>query len=107
MNEITPQSPLTVLYGISDSRAALFEKLDIKTIDDLVRHYPRTYENRGDVKTVSELSPFETASLILTIDSPLKSTRIPSRSGRPLSVQKVTASDETGAVAITFSIRII
>lgn len=102
MNEITPQSPLTVLYGISDSRAALFEKLDIKTIDDLVRHYPRTYENRGDVKTVSELNPFETASLILTIDSPLKSTRIPSRSGRPLSVQKITASDETGAVAITF-----
>lgn len=98
----TPQSPITVLYGVSEQRAKLFEKLDIYTLDDLVRHYPRGYENRGDIKKVCELTPGFTSSCILEISAPLKSTRIASRSGRAMTVQKVTAHDETGSVSITF-----
>ena len=98
----TPQSPITVLYGVSQQRAKLFEKLDIYTVDDLVRHYPRGYENRGETKKVCELSPGFTSSCILEISSPLKSTRISSRSGRAMTVQKVVAHDETGSVALTF-----
>lgn len=99
---LTPKSPVTSLYGVSESRAALLANLDIFTVDDLVRHYPRGYENRGNTKKVCELSPGETASLVLEISSPLKSTRISSRTGRPMTVQKVVAHDETGSVAITF-----
>ena len=102
MNGISPQSPVTVLYGVSDARAALLGKLEIETVDDLVRHYPRGYENRGDIKKVCEIMPGQIASLILTVDSPLKSTRLPSRGGRALTVQKVTASDDTGSVTLTF-----
>ena len=99
---VTPQSPLTALYGVSDARAALFAKLDISTVDDRVRHYPPANENRGDVKQVCEVTAGQTASLILTIDSPLKSARIPSHGSRTLTVQRVSASDGTGAVNITF-----
>lgn len=99
---LTPQSPVTELYGVSNQRAKLFAKLGIQTVDDLVRHYPRGYENRGETKKVCELTAGETASVILTIDGTVKNTRIPSRNGRPLTVQKLTAYDDTGSVGITF-----
>lgn len=102
MAAITPQSPITVLYGVSESRAKLLEKLDIFTVDDLVRHYPRGYENRGQLKKACELTPGEVCSCMLEISSPLKSTRISSKKGRAMTVQKVTAHDETGSVALTF-----
>ena len=98
----TAQSPITVLYGVSQQRAKLFEKLDIYTVDDLVRHYPRGYENRGETKKACELTPGFTSSCILEISSPLKSTRISSKAGRKMTVQKVVAHDETGSVALTF-----
>lgn len=97
-----PKSPVTELYGVSEQRASLLANLDIFTVDDLVRHYPRGYENRGNLKKACEFSPGETVSAILEISSPLKSTRISSRTGRPMTVQKVTAHDETGSVSITF-----
>ena len=99
---LTPESPVSLLYGISEARAHLLEKLDIFTLDDLVRHYPRGYENRGNIKKVCELVSGETCSCILEISAPLKSARISSKAGRAMTVQKVTAHDETGSVAITF-----
>lgn len=102
MPSFTPNDTVTKLYGVSEARAALLANLDIITIDDLVRHYPRGYENRGMTKKVCELSPGEVASCILEISSPLSSTRISSKKGRAMTVQKVTAHDETGSVHITF-----
>ena len=98
----TPKSPVTELYGVSKARADLLSNLDIFTVDDLVRHYPRGYENRGNLKKACEFSPGEIVSSVLEISSPLKSTRISSRTGRAMTVQKVMAHDETGSVLITF-----
>ena len=44
---LTPDSPITALAGISETRGALFEKMGIATLSDLCRHYPRAYEMRG------------------------------------------------------------
>ena len=43
------EAPVTVLDGVGKTRAAYYEKLGIRTLGDLIRHYPRAYENRGDV----------------------------------------------------------
>ncbi len=102
MQKFSHKDPVTKLYGVSEARAKLLEKLDIFTVDDLVRHYPRGYENRGNTKKVCELVSGETVSCILEISSPLSSTRISSKQGRAMTVQKVTAHDETGSVHITF-----
>lgn len=102
MPGFTPQDKVTKLYGVSEARAKLLANLEIETIDDLVRHYPRGYEDRGMTKKVCELSPGETASCILEISSPLSSTRISSKQGRAMTVQKVVAHDETGSVHMTF-----
>lgn len=99
---LTPDSPVSALYGVSKAREKLLEKLEIFTVDDLVRHYPRGYENRGEIKNACDLVPGNVAACILEITSPLKSARIAAKSGRAMTVQKVTAHDGTGSVAITF-----
>ncbi len=38
-------TPIRALKGVGDKRAALYEKLDIRTVGDLLRHYPRGYED--------------------------------------------------------------
>ena len=43
-----------VLSGVGPARVKAYAKLGINTISDLVYHFPRAYENRGDIKLLSE-----------------------------------------------------
>lgn len=47
--------PITALKGVGDKTAALYHKLDIFTVDDLIRHYPRDYEEWRDIVKIGEL----------------------------------------------------
>lgn len=103
MAELRSTIPLTTLKGISTARAVLFASAGITCVEELLEFYPRAYENRGNVRTVSEAIEGETASFLLTVDTPLASARISSKTnGRALSVQHFTASDATGSLRITF-----
>lgn len=94
---------LSSLFGISKATEKLFAKLDITNIHGLVEHFPRGYENRGDVVPVKDLVFGEVQSCIVTVGSAIKSSRIPSRNGgKAMTVQKFTAYDDTGSVACTF-----
>ncbi len=98
---LTPDSPVTALAGISETRAALFAKLGIETLSDLCRHYPRTYENRGVTSTVADTLSHMTSdpvSLILTVGTQPKVTTI----RRGMVLTRFTAFDETGTVQITY-----
>ncbi len=50
---IGPDMPVRYLKNIGEKRAQMFERLGIQTVDQLVRHYPRQYEDWS--KTVSIL----------------------------------------------------
>ena len=95
------QMPITKLFGVSTAREKLFSKLGIKTLFDLLYHFPATHENRGNTVLVDDAENGEYASLILEVITPVTNTRIKSKSGRPMTVQKFTAADETGSVKIT------
>lgn len=96
-------SPVSCLFGVSSAREKLFAKLGIHNLLELCEHYPRGYENRGDIKAVNELVFGEVQSCEVVIDTPIKSSRIPGRNGsRAMTVQKFTASDDTGSVRCTF-----
>lgn len=43
MPEETLSSPVTILKNVGGKRAALYEKLGVATVGDLLRFYPRTY----------------------------------------------------------------
>jgi ATP-dependent DNA helicase RecG len=42
------------LYGVGPARAAAYASLGISSIGDLLMHYPRGYEDRGDIKLIEE-----------------------------------------------------
>ena len=71
------QSPVTALSGCGKKRAELLAALGIENIGQLLRHFPRGYQNRGDVKALDRSSVGETGAFVLTVSSAPVSVRIP------------------------------
>ncbi|MBP3488053.1 MAG: ATP-dependent DNA helicase RecG [Roseburia sp.] len=57
-------SSITEIKGIGEKTAALFQKLDIETVGDILLHYPRTYVQFPEAKQVSEVTEEGTAAVI-------------------------------------------
>jgi ATP-dependent DNA helicase RecG len=58
--ELSPLArPVTTLWGVGPERASLLAKLDIRTVDDLLLHRPRRYEDRRRFFTIGELQLHE------------------------------------------------
>lgn len=51
-------TPVTALKSVGEHRAALFEKLRIRTVGDLLRHYPRQYEDWSHPRAHRPAAPF-------------------------------------------------
>lgn len=86
------------LSGVGSVVGTKLAKLGITDIYSLLYHFPRAYEYRGNVKTVSAAEDGETASLIMTVTAPPSSVR--TRSG--MLMFKMPATDGTGVCSITF-----
>ena len=54
--------PITELWGVGAERAAQLKRLDIHTIEDLLLHRPRRYEDRRHFCSIAELSREEPAT---------------------------------------------
>ena len=87
-----------VLSGIGPARVKAYSKLGINTVSDLIYHFPRAYENRGDIKLLSECIPGDKAALEMVIGTVPKKTMI----RRGMTLLKFTAFDESGTCEITF-----
>lgn len=98
----TTALPVTVLPGVGPVRAKAYLRLGIETCDDLIYHFPRGYENRGDVKLLSETpdgakTP-ERAAVVLTIATEPKQTMV----RRGMTLIRFRAYDESGTAEITY-----
>ena len=92
-------SPLTVLSGVGEKRAELFGSLGVFTVGDLLRYFPRAYQNRGDVKTICEAAMSgEVSSMILTVGCEPSSVTVK----RGMNLTKFTAFDESGKCQVVF-----
>jgi ATP-dependent DNA helicase RecG len=59
-NKISPlKNPVTSLWGVGAERAAQFARLEIFTIEDLLLHRPKRYEDRRHFRKISELTKDE------------------------------------------------
>ena len=63
------RQPVESLKGIGEKTAALFEKIGVFTVDDLLHYYPRDYDTFGEPKAIGELSE----NRIEAVDGYLKS----------------------------------
>jgi ATP-dependent DNA helicase RecG len=60
-------APVTTLWGVGAERAAQLARLDIHTIEDLLLHRPRRYEDRRHFRKIAELTKDEPATARGTI----------------------------------------
>ncbi len=91
-------APVHVLQGIGPARARAYERLGIVTVSDLIYHFPRAYENRGDIKLLSDCISGEKSAVVLTVGTVPKKTMI----RRGMVLLRFTAFDESGVCEITF-----
>jgi ATP-dependent DNA helicase RecG len=67
-SKISPlQMPVTSLWGVGGERAAQLSRLDIRTVEDLLLHRPRRYEDRRHFRKIAELTKDEPATARGTI----------------------------------------
>ncbi len=93
-------SPVTMLSGCGKVRAEKLKALGIESVRDLLYHFPRAYQNRGDVKSIKEAPLKENASFVLTVITPAVSIRL--RGGRNMTKCKCT-DGETSCTLIFFN----
>ena len=102
---LTLSSPVSVMRGVGEARSSALASLGILTVQDLLRHYPRGYQCRGDVRTVAEVTDRIRAgggempvSMLLTVSAEPTYRVI----RRGMSVLKFRAFDATGVCEITY-----
>ncbi len=86
------------LYGVGDVRAKAYARMKIYTVSDLLEHYPRGYENRGDVIPLTDADGLSKHAHILTVATEPRVTRIKGR----MTLLQFRAFDESGTCTITF-----
>lgn len=92
------EKPIQTLKGVGEKRAESFRKLEVNSVGELIRFYPRTYEDWSSPVFISQLCPNEIHCIKAVVTSPIIERRI--SAGRLIT--KVVVSDESGKLNITF-----
>ena len=90
--------PITILKGIGPSKAKQFENLNIFTLRDLICHFPRGYEDRTRLVTISQLEADRPACFKAMVMNTPRTAHI--RKG--LDMTKVQLADHTARLNVTF-----
>ena len=83
---------------IGEQRLKAFHKLGIVTLRDLVTGFPRAYDDRREVRLISEVVPGEPNCVLATVGEPPRLSRI--RKG--LDITKTFVFDGMGRMDVTF-----
>ncbi len=94
----TVNTPVTDLNGIGKARAEKLNRLGIYTIRDLLYHFPRAYENRGDVRLLGSHDTEKNCAYVLTVATEVKSAKVK----QGMTISKFRAFDESGSCEIVF-----
>ena len=90
--------PITILKGIGPTKAKQFANLNIFTLEDLICHFPRGYEDRTRLVPIEKLEVDRPACFKAMVMNTPRTAHI--RKG--LDLTKVTVADHTGRLTLTF-----
>jgi len=91
------KEPVIHLKGIGEKTAKLFEKLNIRTVDDLLRFYPRDYDAFEEPVKISHLVSGEVAAVCGWITGIPNEKRV-----RNLHILNINVTDGVGQLQLTF-----
>ncbi len=90
--------PITMLKGIGPTKAKQFAQLGIRTLQDLICHFPRTYEDRTRLVQISDLEPDTPACFRAMVMNTPRTSHI--RKG--LDITRVQVADHSARLTLTF-----
>ena len=90
--------PITELKGIGEKTATLYHKLNIFTVEDLIKHYPRDYEEWRDIVKIGELRVNQVYAVRAMVINTPQTIHI----RKNMSVTTVRIKDESGACDIIY-----
>ncbi|MCC6403469.1 MAG: ATP-dependent DNA helicase RecG [Fimbriimonadaceae bacterium] len=85
------------LKGVGPKGAALLEKIGLRTVEDVLWHLPRRYEDRRDAPQIMLLRPGRSSTVIGKLEI-VRSRGI----GRGRVIVEALVSDETGEIVLCF-----
>ena len=85
------------IKGVGPNRVKLLNKLNIFTLHDLITYFPRTYEDRGKAKNISECIDGEETLIEAVACGIISEVRLKGKT-----MQKLVVRDETGTATITW-----
>lgn len=95
-------APLLRLPGVGEKRAEQLARLGLRTVSDLLFHFPRAYENRGDVVSLAGTQEPARAgarqAVILTVSTAPRRSRLKNR----MTLLKFRAFDDSGTCEVAF-----
>jgi len=94
---LTDLTPLAGVLGDKTARA-LDKQFAIKTVGDLLLHFPRRYSKRGELTDFSSLPIGE----VVTVVGQVQSTNQRSMKGRKGSIFEVVLGDGNGQLTLAF-----
>ncbi|MBQ8551978.1 MAG: ATP-dependent DNA helicase RecG [Clostridia bacterium] len=95
---LTFDTNIQYMRGVGETRAKALAKLGITTVGQLLYHFPRAYEFRGNIKPLADAENGEVAAFILTAATDVKNAALK----RGMTLGKLRAFDESGSCEITF-----
>ncbi len=90
-------SSVTSIKGVSSARAQALAKLGIRTVRDLLTHFPRRYLDLSRVCTISQAPIASVCTIACVIDRVT-----PKRTRTRLSIVELDVRDATGVMTVTF-----
>ena len=90
--------PITILKGIGPSKAKQFAALNIYTLEDLICHFPRAYEDRTRLVSISQLQVDQPACFRAVVMQTPQTHHI--RKG--LDITRVQVADHSGRLKLVF-----
>ena len=90
--------PVTILKGVGPTKAKQFAALNIHTLEDLICHFPRGYEDRTLLTDIAKLEPDVPACFRAMVMNTPRTNHI--RKG--LDITKVQVADHSARVNLTF-----
>jgi RecG-like helicase len=86
------------IKGIGEQRAKALEKLEIRTLNDLVSYFPRDYQDRSLIKGLDNINDSETAGVrALVLVSPVLN-----RVRKGMELVKFRIADAGGSANVTY-----
>ena len=93
-----PSTEIKHLGGVGKVREEKLYKLGIKTVRDLLYHFPRSYEDRGNISPLKDADTEHYSGYLLTVASTPTSVKLQNH----LTMTKFRAFDESGSCEVVY-----